>query len=264
MKSLGSSLESYHDGSIAKPSSGNANFDSKMNNNFQQMIANLKKNAGGSKGGTVTMPTPACISNIAAKAASLKSNGHASTDAVGGDAASMAAAASSSQQKQSSNASKLGRDNGYDASSPTSSVDSDKTVETPQKYPPPGSSSKANKKSSPRAKRKAASSTVSKQFASSSTASNKKKPPTKSSKLNSCKGTKQSTLSSAMKPATARTTRITSIGPWICPRCTFYNTKNTTKKCLCAMCSFSRPVETTCQSNNNNSGQDMQVVEIDC
>lgn len=68
-----------------------------------------------------------------------------------------------------------------------------------------------------------------------------------------------STAKPTYAPVTKRSaTRISSLGPWVCRSCTFHNLRNITKKARCEMCDAIRPIELGC------GGSAVEVVNIEC
>ena len=196
VKNLGDSLQAYNEGSIGKPTSGNEGFDAELNNNFTAMIAAVKMRkgqapTGGGNGMAVKSNGEAQESGIDVhRVASLNSN----------EINESHTAIASSQQQPTCNTEPECINN--DAVSPSASIDSDKTVETPQK--------------SSAAKPKAV---VTKR------SSSKKSKPSRSNSNN----------------ITSCVTRVNSVGPWICNSCTYENQRNVTKKARCEMCNTARP-----------------------
>lgn len=125
-----------------------------------------------------------------------------------------------------------------DAISPSVSIDSDKTIETPQMF---RDHTRGKPSSSP------------------PLASNCKKIPAKhNTSSTESRPSKRSDSNSAV--ATTASSRIFSLGPWNCDMCTFENLRNITKNSRCEMCDSVRPKE----SESDYRKMDAEVVEIDC
>lgn len=245
MKNFSNSLNGYHDGSVAKPTSGNAEFDNQMNSNFAKLIADAKKRKQKQNTGEDVSDGADDVNNNNGGAlqdngmvGSFNQNGH------GSGAANYNAAKKSSSSNN---------DNNDGAVSPTASIDSDKTVETPEKVHPRSSSTtsvaKKQRSSSTKKKKSSAKSTISSQSAMSRT-------------LSTVSSTASSTTSK-------RNTRVSSLGPWTCSQCTYENLRNTTKKARCEMCDAVRPeIKVTATSSlsrsNSGRGQEVEIVNIDC
>lgn len=232
LRNMTSSLEGLNNGSVSELSSGNAAFDMKMKSNFANLTAELRKRSGkmplgGSK------PGAANGEGVEPE----KSNEVQINDGASGaeDVANASAVSSTRHQQSTAGA----------AESPTASVDSDKTVETPQKCRNVGSST------GNRRQKEASSPSSSRRKVSTANSGKKRSSPRKK------KTTSNEPPSSAA--AKSRTvTRVSTLGPWVCSTCTFENLNNISRKTVCEMCETPRPVESDRGSNG------MEIVNIDC
>mmetsp|Transcript_24518 Transcript_24518/g.52819 ORF Transcript_24518/g.52819 Transcript_24518/m.52819 type:complete len:491 (+) Transcript_24518:24-1496(+) len=254
MKNLGKSLDSN-----GRPTSGNEIFDAKLNNKFATMIAEVKKKkrqqvtkAGGDHDhGDPPVAAKSDGNNVQESG----SDGfHCEPASVNQEATSEnhhhTATASSQQQLVAGN-SELGRiDN--DAVSPTASMDSDKTVETPQKFRQNGNH-KQTPSSPPPSKSKVAA-VVKHRGASSAKKSKFAKPNSRSTDT----GTPGNNNSSSS------CSRVSNLGPWVCNTCTFENLRNVARRARCQMCDAVRPVETGPDDHHQQVAKEVEIVNIDC
>jgi len=173
MKNLSSTLGAFNDGSIDRPTSGDASFDTKLQTGFAALIANARKRKKAA--------APSSSSSAAAAAAKSVHHGDHTVNGSGspheltnGDGDKEAAAETLLLNNK---AEEMSNDKGDNVTSPTgASIDSDKTVETPNKLcqmkstkqPPKRQSSStktkstnAKKKQAPKSAKKAASRIIS-------------------------------------------------------------------------------------------------------
>lgn len=144
-----------------------------------------------------------------------------------------------SSRQQTSGVSDLG-DMDNEAVSPSVSTDSDKTVETPRKIRE-----------------------VSHEETSSPSASKYKTTGKRASARKSTSSKKSDSHSAvAMAFATTSSSRISSLGPWICNACTFENLRNITRNSRCEMCDTVRPKES--EPDHHRKARDVEIVNIDC
>lgn len=158
MKNLSNTLGAFNDGSIDRPTCGDASFDTELKTNFAAMIANVKKRK--------MEASSSSSSSVAAHGEHEYTNVHGSGSPhelkncdSDKEAASAATSLLSYKTEEMDN----------NVSSPTASIDSDKTVETPNKLcqmkskkqptkqPPPKTkfSTKKKKQAAPKSANKA-------------------------------------------------------------------------------------------------------------
>ena len=222
MKNLSDSWTDFNEGNINRPTSGNEAWDAKFNKSFASLIAEAKKKKnqqgsssaaggghqsvaksgnGGVSGGTVSMSHESGNNHTANGMATL----------------------------QHGKSSESGDINNNDITSPSASIDSDKTVETPKKPCKVNNNSKQPAKAKPSASKKRAPKSAKKSKVSASASTN---------------------------------LRVADHGSWQCTRCTYVNERNCTLKSICEMCEAPRPKETV--SAREKASQDREVVNIDC
>lgn len=240
MKNLGSSLEAFNGGSISRLTTGNASFDAGFSSKFAEMIKEVKgrkeqvpAEGGGSADGEQKTKSKRSPGN------DVQESGENPGDAsVNHEASQGHNAMSASTQQPAPGISEFGRINN-DAVSPTASIDSDKTVESPRQFlrdsarkelasSPPSTDSKHGKKAAAASKRGAS--------------------PKKS------KSSKKSNTGGNIRTSV----RVSSLGPWVCNECTFENVRNTTQKAVCEMCNNKRP------DQKRQAKEQVEVVNIDC
>jgi hypothetical protein len=221
-------LEAYNGGSIDRLTTKNAAFDAKLNKTFAEMIASVKRREGKSSSGDAEHRI------LAVQNESIDGELGVSTDVE--NEGNQLAFISSRCQTAVANAPESS-DN--DAISPSVSVDSDKTIETPQRF---RDHTRGTQSSSP------------------PLASNRKIATKHSTSSTKSRPTKRSDSYSAVV-ATATSSRIFNLGPWNCDVCTFENLRNITKNSRCEMCDSVRPKES---ESDYRRTKDAEVVEIDC
>jgi hypothetical protein len=230
IKQLSDSLEAYNGGSIDRLTTKNAAFDAKLNKTYAEMIASVKRREGKTSSDDaehrVLIVQNEYIDGKSGEGvlADLKNGGNQ--------------CAFISSRRQDAGVNDPGNlDN--DAISPSVSVDSDKTIETPQSF---RDHTRGEHSSSPPLASK-------KKIAAKHNTSSTKSRPTKRSDSKSAVAT------------TPASSRIFNLGPWNCDMCTFENLRNITKNSRCEMCDSVRPKES---DSDNRKMKDAEIVEIDC
>ena len=161
MKNLSNTLGAFNDGSIDRPTSGDASFDTKLDSGFAALIANARKRK-----------MEAALSSSSSSAADTAKSVHHGVNTIvndsgspheftnGGSDKEVAAAATLLLNRKAEEMNNVKDDNTI--TSPTgASIDSDKTVETPNKLcqmkstkqPPKRQSSSTKSKSTAKKKR---------------------------------------------------------------------------------------------------------------
>lgn len=222
MKNLSESLTDFNEGNINRPTSGNEAWDAKFNKSFASLIAEAKKkknqqgssSAAGGGHQSVAKSGNGEISGVSVSM-SHESGNNLTTNGIA--------------TLQHDKSLESGDIKNNDITSPSASIDSDKTVETPQKPCEANNNNKQPAKGKPSA--------------------SKKRAP-KSAKKSKARATASTNL------------RVADHGSWRCARCTYVNERNCTLKSICEMCEAPRPKETA--SAREKASQDVEVVNIDC
>jgi hypothetical protein len=209
----------------------NAAFDAKLNKKYADMIASVKKR----ERKTSSANAERCVPAVQNDCIDQKSDFSTSVDPDNGG---RQCTLSLSRQQAAGVNNPGGMDN--DALSPSVFTDSDKTIETQQKV---HNLNRGEQSSSPLGSNNI--------IASRHTLSTKLRPSKRSNSHSAV----------AASFATTTTSRISSLGPWICDMCTFENLRNITRNSRCEMCDSVRPKELV---SDYLKARDMEVVNIDC
>lgn len=258
MRNLASSLESRREGDNTIPTSRDAAFDAKMNNNFAEMIAALKKRKETGASSSSTNPTDTVEQKVGGD------NEQAKVVDLDTAIQDMSTSKVATVDEHSSNSAEAIEDRVSSASYPVGAkmavkqvgehyVEPLKSVHNvmpptyPQQQPMVCSSALANSKLLAGTPKLAVRQSTN---GENTFATGHETPmlvhPTPTPKYRY-----------TTKPTSAY--RISSLGPWVCPACTFNNVRNTAKKARCEMCNSVRPVELG--SGKWSAGE---VVNIDC
>ncbi len=248
MRNLTSSLESRREGDNTMPTSRDAAFDTKLNNNFLEMIAYLKKQR--EVAFTSKSSHPVATTEVLKQVNSIS---HDTFDTHLNNVAEL------TDGLVSSSSCPLGTINGVKHVD-GDDVESIKSVgrEVSDHYGMPTESPHHQLPlvhSSLRADCKMMAETS--QLATRQTAKSEQTFATRPEVTMPAVPTPKPKYISLTKPTSA--TRLSSLGPWVCRECTFKNLRNITKKARCEMCNAVRPVEL-----GSCDPRAMEVVNIEC
>lgn len=260
MRNIAYSLESRTEGDNTIPTSRDATFDAKLNNNFAEMIASLKKQRKGRALSSSSRPMETMN-----KANEVNGDKIQQVPSVGRDVAIQDV--TYSQEHQSAFIRKYASIEG-DIVMPASrvaTIDSKGQIETTSRVHVGEDNVDPIKSFDHETAIHCAVSVTSPQPQSMvlSNVLADSKPIAGTPRLANALTTATKHIVSNKKPkyvpvAKPMASRISSLGPWVCNACTYHNLRNTAKKARCEMCDAVRPIEL------GRGRRAVEVVNIEC